>query len=148
MYKCLHQEHRSHFCQAQGSPATEHSISTLFGKDTDTQFSEVFQHGFVKVHHFPGITEGLQLLFKELQQKPTSPPYIDNEILVEEVKRGFRIWKQRTSTSPSGRHLGLYKVWLQKASEEKTILTVDEFFGLITRMKNLAVKAKYTPNWW
>eukprot|EP00957_Ditylum_brightwellii_P154749 11778267-Ditylum_brightwellii.AAC.1 len=35
MYKCLHHEHRTHFGQAQGSPATEHPISTLFVKDTD-----------------------------------------------------------------------------------------------------------------
>eukprot|EP00957_Ditylum_brightwellii_P210579 15365132-Ditylum_brightwellii.AAC.1 len=42
MHKCLHHKHRTHFGQAQRSPATEQPISTLFGKDTDSQFSEVF----------------------------------------------------------------------------------------------------------
>eukprot|EP00957_Ditylum_brightwellii_P085219 6480412-Ditylum_brightwellii.AAC.1 len=48
LYTCLHQQHRKHFEQAQGSPATIHPISTLFGEDIDTQFGEVFRRGLIK----------------------------------------------------------------------------------------------------
>eukprot|EP00957_Ditylum_brightwellii_P178788 13618898-Ditylum_brightwellii.AAC.1 len=99
MYTCLHHQHRTHFGQAQGSPATEHPISKLFGEDTNTQFGEVFQQGL------------------ELQCNPSSPSYVDNGITVAEVKAGFKIWKEWTSTSLPGWHLGLYKVWLQKANK-------------------------------
>eukprot|EP00957_Ditylum_brightwellii_P026536 2007476-Ditylum_brightwellii.AAC.1 len=40
MYTYLHQQHQKHFGQAQGSPATIHPISTIFGEDTETQFEE------------------------------------------------------------------------------------------------------------
>ena len=84
-----------------------------------------------------------------MQQKPTIPPFVEVDITVDKVKAGFKIWKERTSTSPSGQHLGLYKVWLQKANEDKNILSEDKFFGLINQMMNLAVKANYTPyRWW
>eukprot|EP00957_Ditylum_brightwellii_P129811 9901424-Ditylum_brightwellii.AAC.1 len=109
LYTCLNQQHRKHFGQAQESPATIHPISTLFGEDTDTQSGEVFRRGLIKVNQFPGITEGLKLFFKELQWKPTGPPFVEEDITVDKVKAGFKIWKERTSKSPSGLHLGLYK---------------------------------------
>jgi hypothetical protein len=38
---------------------------------------------------------------------------INSEITGKDVLRGFRGWKERTSTSPSGRHLGHYKALIQ-----------------------------------
>jgi hypothetical protein len=42
----------------------------------------------------------------------------DNEripytITMEDVKEGFKKWKERISTSLSGRQLGHYKTWIQ-----------------------------------
>lgn len=33
----------------------------------------------------------------------------EQEISIDEMKRGFKKWDERTSTSPSGRHLGMYQ---------------------------------------
>ncbi len=41
----------------------------------------------------------------------TAPP-IPIEITLEEYTRGIEKWKESTSTSPSGRHLGIYKALL------------------------------------
>jgi hypothetical protein len=37
---------------------------------------------------------------------------IKTKITLDEYRKGFRSWKERTATSPSGRHLGIYKALL------------------------------------
>lgn len=39
--------------------------------------------------------------------------HIKTEISHEDVRKGFQSWRETTSTSPSGRHLGLYKSEIQ-----------------------------------
>jgi hypothetical protein len=41
-----------------------------------------------------------------------SMPQISTEITLEEYRKGFRSWSETTPTSPSGRHLGIYKALL------------------------------------
>ena len=64
-------------------------------------------------------------------------PKIDTNISVQDIKRGFSIWKESTSTSPLGRVLSLYKIWLKiddnKACAEGS-MNGDDFFTII---KNL-----------
>jgi hypothetical protein len=53
---------------------------------------------------------------------------IKTEILdaLDEYKKGFRSWKERTSTSPSGRHFGIYKALLHS-----DIINVAIWLGLV-----------------
>ena len=41
---------------------------------------------------------------------PSDPPQIDVTIDLEHVKNGFKIWQERTTTSPAGRVIPLYKL--------------------------------------
>ena len=66
---------------------------------------------------------------------PDDPPQIDTALTVEDVKQGIKIWRERISTSPSGRKLPLYKIWLQKHNDDKS-LTTDQFFQIITDVIN------------
>ena len=59
-------------------------------------------------------------LLKEFLLSFSSPPqvlansaHISTTISEDDVKRGFGQWKEATSTSPSGRHLGHYKAIIQ-----------------------------------
>jgi hypothetical protein len=55
-------------------------------------------------------------------------PQITTEISQEDVQKGFSKWKERTSKSPSGRHLGHYKALIQN----KTLLSsLTKFLQLI-----------------
>eukprot|EP00957_Ditylum_brightwellii_P174636 13297531-Ditylum_brightwellii.AAC.1 len=98
----LYQEHEKHYSQAQGSPGMVHPISTLLGPDTNMQFGEVFSRGLVNIDKFPGIKQLQKIFFKDLQHTHNNPPYLEGEMTVESVPEGFKIWKERTSTSPSG----------------------------------------------
>ena len=58
-----------------------------------------------------------------------------------------KIWREQTSTSPSGRKLPLYKIWLQKYNDDKSI-TTDQFFQLITDVINISQKLQYPLKRW
>ena len=40
-------------------------------------------------------------------------PYISSHFSIADIKQGYAAWKERTSTSPEGDHLGMYKVLLK-----------------------------------
>jgi hypothetical protein len=58
-------------------------------------------------HYKPSGPHGryLQLLLHSLQRKLPDLPV---DIMEQDITKGFRVWKEITSTSPSNRHLGQY----------------------------------------
>ena len=59
------------------------------------------------------------------------PPKIDKTITVNDVKKGFKIWRESTSIFSSGRKLPLYKIWLHEHQDDE-ILPGHQFFHIIT----------------
>ena len=57
-------------------------------------------------------TIGVQSILQKLNDKQALP-LINPELTYEEFVAGFQTWKEGTSTSPSGRHLGQYKALLR-----------------------------------
>jgi hypothetical protein len=45
----------------------------------------------------------------DLQEYKTTPDTVTGFVAVDELLGKFKSWNEKTSTSPSGRHLGLYK---------------------------------------
>ena len=65
-------------------------------------------------------------------------PDIPCEITSDDVVRGFRSWKESTSTSPSGRHLGLYKAAIQHST----------LLSCLVKFMNIAIKSGISiPRW-
>jgi hypothetical protein len=50
---------------------------------------------------------------------------IYEDITFEEFKAGLLKWKERTTTSPSGRHLGHYKIMMSLNVSDKTNTNVN-----------------------
>ena len=46
-------------------------------------------------------------------------PSIPSHVTAEDVTHFFKKWKEKTTTSPSGRHLGIYKVITHPVSSEE-----------------------------
>jgi hypothetical protein len=80
---------------------------------------------------------------------------IDCEISEEDFLLGIKGWKESTSTSPSGRHLGHYKAIvtdpdLKKQDPEKSHLREREthFVLALVKMLNLLLKYGFAPKRW
>ena len=68
----------------------------------------------------------------------TQLPPISTEITVEEYRNGIQKWREATSTSPSGRHLGVYKA----------LLSIDGIAHDMTSMLNVVVRTGIAPRRW
>ena len=49
-------------------------------------------------------------------QVSSQTPYVDCALSIDDVKAGYAAWREATSTSPYGDHLGIYKVLLKDST--------------------------------
>ena len=97
-----------HFGQAQGSVFTEPPLSDMFGYRGTSAMATSITEGTPPVFAH-GLSPGAITILKRISNKQQLPP-IDDMITFDEFWLGIRKWKENTSTSPSTRHLGHYKV--------------------------------------
>jgi hypothetical protein len=69
---------------------------------------------------------------QELQQKVMSP--IDTYISQDDFKNFFKKRKERTASSPSGRHMGHYKIFAERADKD-----CEEIVQIITLIINTSI---------
>jgi hypothetical protein len=93
-----------HFGQAHGTPFTVPPLNNI-AWTADDALSEELINGHVPA----GISLQEPMVNKVLEgiAQAKKLPEIDTYISTEDVAKGFRHWKENTSTSPSGCHLGL-----------------------------------------
>ena len=95
-----------HLNQAQGTPLTIEPLLSLIGTDSYTSFSQELLNGKADLDPLmmsPTITKYLTNL---KQNKEIISTTTNKFIPLNEYKQGFKKWKESTTTSPSGRHLG------------------------------------------
>ena len=92
-----------HFGQAEGTPFTTRDLTDIFGPNGDSQATDDLLRGKLPViNHLP---DAVQRILKKIAENPCLDQ-IDTEVTTQELKNLFKKWKERTSTSPSGCHLG------------------------------------------
>ena len=92
-----------HLNQAQGTTCTVPPISTLLGQDSFTPFGDQILSGTADIDDLP-LSEIQKRFFLSLKRKHVSQP-IPNTLSRASMEKGFQKWKEKTSTSPSTRHL-------------------------------------------
>jgi hypothetical protein len=91
-----------HFGQANDTPFNSKEFIDMFGTDGDSETTEALLQGTLPdISAFP---VEVQLILKKISENPQ--PAIDTTITSEDLKGLFKNWKETTSTSPSGCHLG------------------------------------------
>ena len=129
-----------HFNQAMETPFGHGHLAELIGHAGLTEASSAILKGSpVEVPPELTSTELSQILTllavpKELQNIPEIP----TEISVEEYSKGFRLWKEQTATSPSGRHLGFYRA----------TLGIGQVVAGMCEMLNIVTRTGLTPRRW
>jgi len=102
------QQHCKHFSQADGTVFMVAPLNTLINNECTSKYAQQILAGTANLKELP-VDENTKLLLSNLKTKvlPHEDPQLplDTEALIQ----GFKLWPERTSTSPSGRHLGIYK---------------------------------------
>jgi hypothetical protein len=101
----LKARNQRHFGEATGTPFTQAPLAELITWQADTDTAELILQGAYTNDELDDIT---QLLLKHCQSVST-PDAIKPELTLTEFTAKLKIWRESTSTSPSGRHLGHYK---------------------------------------
>ena len=107
MEQALLAHHKTHFSQAHGTPFTEKAIVQRVGDATETPLTRRFREGLAEAGELGIEGEYGRQFLQRLQPTNRDPSTISCVITNKEVRRGFSIWKEKTSTSPSGRILTL-----------------------------------------
>jgi len=102
------QQHRKHFSQAHGTIFTQEPLRSLINNECTSEYAQQILAGTATFEQLP-VDEQTKALLRHLKSKinptETSSHPLDTEALIQ----GFKKWPERTTTSPSGRHLGIYK---------------------------------------
>ena len=109
MEASLLRHHKIHFSQARKTPLAYSDVIKRFGKAADMEYAHQFCNGDneeINKCNNDMVQEFIRLIMPE----DTDPPTINSDISLTNVKEGFRIWSAKTSTSPSGRSIILYKI--------------------------------------
>jgi hypothetical protein len=101
----LRARNQRHFGQAEGTPFTRAPLAEIISWEGDTHAADMILRGEYSNDELDDIT---QLLLKHCQYV-SSPDVIKPELSLAEFTGKLCIWRESTSMSPSGRHLGHYK---------------------------------------
>ena len=103
----LIERNKKHFNQAHGTPFTEGPVYELFGWSGTGPAAEDVLAGTLDLNKLD-TTEAVKSVLHNLERKEDFEE-MSTCISTEDMVAGFKNWDERTSTSPSGRHLTLYK---------------------------------------
>jgi hypothetical protein len=96
-----------HFGQAHGTPFTHHPLDKLDWSAESLEATEVLR-GAIPVSILSNNTHANKIIQYIANREQL--PEIDTYITPEQVSQGFKKWRETTSTSPSGCHLGLRRI--------------------------------------
>jgi hypothetical protein len=97
---------KKHFAQAQGTPFTKSPLLDMTPENLPDYFDSSGQPQHLPAGTFLETTTVLELVRDAFHDRP---PSIKPTISFEDFGTSFLHWDEKTSTSPSGRHIGLYK---------------------------------------
>jgi len=107
---------KKHFDHAHGMPYMVPPLSMLLGYDGLTPFGHQILDGTANLDKL-NISSSTKLLLKH--QKSCAAAH-NQDMPYKLLMQGFQKWKERTSTSLSGHHLGIYKSLLKDNYKQKS----------------------------
>jgi hypothetical protein len=141
-----------HFNAAAGTPFTVYPLSDVGVTEIAFKTSHLPDGSAVKM---PADTFLETATLLELLQQPLPGAAFSNissRVSLQDFVSAITVWKERTSTSPSGRHLGHYKL-LVRTYENKNALpeiraAAGDILNLMVGMLDLASEKGFTVERW
>jgi len=151
----IRMRNRGHFGQAKGTPFTELPITNAINWAADTPTADDILNGHSHIESIQSIPQCQALL--DACQAASELNILPAEISCDDFKGKLKSWREMTTTSPSGRHLGRYKSLLTKldirdehtgvmnsAYREKQAFIIQSMVGII----NYCIRNNYILNRW
>lgn len=108
----LQQRNRLHFGQAKGTPFAVPPLSDGLGFQGDGDVGEQILQG---TYDTTDLDDNVALLIEHMKQSAEMAALESHPTVTEaEYTQKLKVWKESTSTSPSGLHLGHYKALISK----------------------------------
>jgi ribonuclease HI len=101
-----------HFGQSKDTPFATSPLNNLLGYKGTSIIATSLIFNKTKHPDFNNLPDHVKDIINKLGDGQRIQP-IPEIITVDEFCSGFRVWNERTTTSPSNRHLGLYKLLLR-----------------------------------
>ena len=142
MEKALTERNLKHFSQADSTPFASYPLKQTFGPNGTNDTTRELLAGNLEASH-PHLTEATRAILDHLPL-PNTPP-IDHTMHIEEMMRSYSKWRESTSTSPAGDHLGHEKAILRKLSKpdgntDNSPDIATRMFTIKTSLINLAIE--------
>ena len=124
-----------HFSQAEGSTLTQKYTRNIIVDDFNNKSDEILDGTFQP----PLDMDPLQAkYFSLLKRNPTTITYTPY-IPIDQVRNGFKKWREVTLTSPSGIHLGHYKALLANDGTKNPVESSGMIWYIITLLINSCI---------
>ena len=135
----LASDNAQHLHQEHGTPFTVEPLRILIGKDNFTPFSREILDGSAEFDTLD-ISDNIKFYLQNLKRKRVKGK-INNKGIIPliEFKQGYKKWKERTTTSPSGRHLGHYHALLATDGEAKERTFTEDMWRIHNDITNIAL---------
>jgi len=98
---------QKHFATEQGMPFTTEPLSHLLQYDGITVLGNLISQGQAPLEELP-LDEPTKALLTHLKSKDKAKECL-HPLVYEELQNGIKKWPKKTTMSPSGWHLGIYK---------------------------------------
>jgi hypothetical protein len=144
---------KRHFAQADGTPFTRPPLSTALNFNGISSSVKSILHGHPIPDHLYTTSKAVLTELRQVRQPLSHVMTLDNMI------QGFAKWRESTSTSPSNKHLGIYKALVQyykhtedcnKQSQSQEPLSTIEHTALQIKLLiiNLSIEHTHTLERW
>lgn len=136
----------THFGQAHGSPFTVSPLNSINWQADSIQAREMIA-GSIPIDFLEG-NQQIERVLKYIANRAQLPE-IDTHITKEQVCKGFRRWRENTSTSPSGCHLGLRRIATYPIIEDEAMESIrQQVLQVQTDVINLPIQNGFSPKRW
>ena len=111
----------------------------MIGKDSFTPFSQEILDGTVRFDNL-NVSDNIKHYLRNLKQENINGKINNKGIIpLNEFKQGYKQWKERTTTFPSGRNLDHYHVLLAPDGESKEGNFSEDMWRIHTDITNIAL---------
>jgi hypothetical protein len=140
------ERNQNHFGQAHGTPFTVSPLVNWAGYHGTSESADALLRGELPPDELEQCTEGAQAVLAALQQEIAAPNSVDTRITADDLQSGFKKWRESTSTSPSGQHLGYYKsiaAFERTPEDDDTPRVSERIFGVLANMVDAALQTGF-----